>query len=309
MVKGVTQDRNAASVIAAIWSAMTLAGGTGSFRPAPEWHRQCASRIRPDEMQECSKSMLAGHVRTMRKLGIVFKRPIIAIDKHLIPRHDKKRGPVLVRSKHKSGTSVFGTYITVQCVNSKCRLVLAPMPMGAFSFTPKSVRKIAQFCEDVGVKPKLILLDREFYSTDVIRELDNLGAQYLIPCANRDTVVGALRDYASRRRKAISRMAMSNSDRKEVSYYAVVTDRKRRKSSKSDAPEDRFIAFVTNARWVDVAKYGKRRDTEAGYRMIEHMRAKTSDRGSTVRAFYFWYLLPVFNLWVIANAMLGRRTC
>ena len=102
---------------------------------------------------------------------------------------------------------------------------------------------------------------------------------------------------------------MSNSDRKEVSYYAAVTDRKRRKSSKSDAPEDRFITFATNARRVGVTKYGKRWGIEAGCRMIEHTRAKTSGRSFTVRAFYFWYLLPVFNLWVIANAMLWRRTC
>ena len=179
------------------------------------------------------------------------------------------------------------------------------MPMGAFSFTPKFVRKIVQFCEDVDVKPRLILLDMEFYSTDVMREPDGLGVQYLIPCINRDTVVEALRDYASGGRKAVSRMTMSNSDRKAVSYYAVVTDRKRRKSSKSDAPEDRFIVFTTNARWVDVVRYGKRWSIETGYRMIEHMRAKTSSQSSTVRTFYFWYSLLVFNLWVIANA-LGR---
>ena len=99
---------------------------------------------------------------------------------------------------------------------------------------------------------------------------------------------------------------MSNSDRKAVSYYAVVTDRKRRRSSKSDAPEDRFIVFTINARWVGVVRYGKRGGIETGYRMIEHMRAKTSSQSSTVRTFYFWYSLLVFNLWVIANAMLGR---
>ena len=133
--------------------------------------------------------MLAGHVRTMRELDTVSKRPVIATDKHLIPRHDKKWGPDLVRDKYKSDTSVFETYITVQYANSKCRLVLASMPMGAFSFTPKFVRKIVQFCEDVGAKSRLILLDREFYPTDVIRELDDLGVQYLIPCTNRDAAV------------------------------------------------------------------------------------------------------------------------
>ena len=232
----------------------------------------------------------------------------VRVGKHPIPCHDKKWEPDLVRSKYKSGTSMFETYITAQCVNNKCRPVLASMPMGAFSCTPKFMRKIAQFCEDVGVKPRLILLDREFYSTDVIRELDSLGVQYLIPCISRDIVVEALRDYASGRRKAISRMTMSNSVRKEVSYYAIVTDRKRRKSSKSDAPEDKFVAFATNARWVDVVKYGKRGGIETGYRIIEQMRAKTSSQSPTVRTFYLWYSLLVFNLWVIANAMLGCGT-
>ena len=83
---------------------------------------------------------------------------------------------------------------------------------------------------------------------------------------------------------------------------------KKEKSPKSDAPEGRFIAFATNARWVDTVKYGKKWGIETGYRMIEHMRAKTSNRSSTVRAFYFWHSLLVFNLWVIANAMLGRGT-
>ena len=40
--------------------------------------------------------------------------------------------------------------------------------------------------------------------------------------------------------------------------------------------------------------------------MIEHIRAKTPSQSSTVSALYFWYSLPVFNLWVIANVMLGR---
>ena len=71
----------------------------------------------PDRLQECSKAMLAGHVRTMRELDTVSKRPVIATDKHLIPRHDKKWRPDLVRGEYKSDTSVlalvdFGDLIT-----------------------------------------------------------------------------------------------------------------------------------------------------------------------------------------------------
>ena len=134
--------------------------------------------------------------------------------------------------------------------------------------------------------------------------LDGLGVQYLIPCTNRDAAVEALRDCTSGRRMAVSSMTMSNSDRKENPHYAAVTDRRRRKRSKPDASEDRLIALAANARRVDAVKYRKRRSIETGYRTVEHMRAKTSGRSPTVRAFHFWYSLPVFSLWVIANAML-----
>ena len=111
----------------------------------------------------------------------------------------------------------------------------------------------------------MILLDREFYSVDVMCDLDSLGVQYLISCINRTIVVNVLRDCVSRKHKAILRIAMSDSD-KEVSYY-VVTDKKRQKKSKSDAPEDRFIVFATNVLRVDAVKYGKRHGIEIGYKM------------------------------------------
>ena len=165
-----------------------------------------------------------------------------------------------------------------------------------------------QFYRDAGAKLRLILLYGEFYSADATHGLAGLGVRYLIPYTNRDAAVETLRDCTSGRRMAVSSMAMSNSDRKENPHYAAVTDRRRRKRSKPDAPEDRLIAFAANARRVDAVKYGKRRGIETGYRTVERMRAKTSGRSPTVRAFHFWYSLPVFGLWVIANAILGRGT-
>ena len=148
----------------------------------------------------------------------------------------------------------------------------------------------------------------EFYSTGAMHGLDGLGVQYLIPCTSRDAAVDALRDCTSGRRRAVSSMAMSNSDRKEIPHYVVVTGRKRRRGSKPDAPEDRLIAFAANARRVDAVKCGKRRGMETGYRTVKHIRARTSGRSPTIRALHFWYSLPVFSLWVIANVMLGRGT-
>ena len=43
----------------------------------------------------------------------------------------------------------------------------------------------------------------------------------------------------------------------------IITEKKRakkesQKAKKTDAPEDRYVAFVTNAPWMDVEEYSKR---------------------------------------------------
>ena len=50
------------------------------------------------------------------------------------------------------------------------------------------VRKIVEQVKHAGVNPSLILLDREFYSTDVIRTLDSMGVRCLIPGINTGPV-------------------------------------------------------------------------------------------------------------------------
>ena len=100
---------------------------------------------------------------------------------------------------------------------------------------------------------------------------------------------------------------MSNSNGDSVSYYAIVTDRKRRRKDKPfDEPEGKFTAFATNTSWINVLKYGKRWDIETGFRMIENMRARTPSGSVDARVFYFLYSVMVFNLWVVANVILTQ---
>ena len=99
----------------------------------------------------------------------------------------------MVCSKRKGDTNVFERYITVQCINAGSRLNLAILNMTRHSLNAIFVRKIIEHVRDAGVKPGLFLLDREFYSTDVIRTLDSMSVRYLIPGVNTDPVKGLWR--------------------------------------------------------------------------------------------------------------------
>ena len=238
------------------------------------------------------------------------KRPVVAIDKHLIPRYDKKWENKLVRSKRKGGTNVFETYITAQCVNAGSRLNLAVLNMTQHSLNAVFVRKIVEQVKNAGVKPSLFLLDREFHSTDVIRTLDSMGVRYLIPGINTGPVKKALAHHASTGSKKVSKMSISNTENVSTSYYGVIVPRKRvskkKKEKKEPKPEEKFIMFATNAPWIDVEKYAMRWGIETGYRMVENTRAKTSSVGVALRMIYFAYALLMYNMWVCANVGLAQ---
>ena len=132
-----------------------------------------------------------------------------------------------MRSKRKGSTNVFETYITAQCVNAGSRLNLAVLNMTQHSSNAVFVRKIIEQVRHAGVKPSLFLLDREFYSTDVIRTLDSMGVWYIIPGINTSRVKTTLEHHASTGSKKVVKMSISNAEKVSASYYGVIVPRKR----------------------------------------------------------------------------------
>ena len=102
--------------------------------------------------------------------------------------------------------------------------------------------------------------------------------------------------------------------RQRFQYHMIIAEKKRvRKESegakngdkKAGAPEDRYIAFATNAPWMDVEEYSKRWTIETCYRLVENARAKSFGSSRPARLFCFLYSLMLFNAWVLVNAQLA----
>ena len=183
--------------------------------------------------------------------------------------------------------------------------MLAAIHMPALESMSDFVRRLVDLAWQTGADVKLILLDREFFPTDVMKALGDMNVMYLTPCRNTDTVVDALDEFAAGRRGRISKSCITNSDRVSVTYPMIITERTRRKKSSKDEPKNRYIGFATNAPDIDVAMYGKRWGIETGYKMLEAMRSRTRSQNIAARNFCFLYAVVTFNAWVLANAMLA----
>ena len=285
--------------------------------PCGEWITNICLRVDPYGMAKSLEKAMSANLERLQSLGLLSgKRIDIAIDMHLIRRWDRKHGAELVRSKSKGKTGSFERYIAAQCIKPGMQMVLALLHMPALEDTACYVRKTISMCRRTGAKIGTVMLDREFFSTDVIRVLENLGVDYLIPCVNTANVVKAIEEFSRGERPAVSVFRIAKSKNDYVEYIMHITDRtkkskKSKKKSKSEScvkkPEEKYIAFATNRSDIDVKCYSERWMIETGFRMIENERVRTRSRSVTVRTLCFLYSLVLFNSWVLANAELTNN--
>ena len=221
--------------------------------PCGEWISNICLRVDPYGMAKSLEKAMSVNLERLQSLGLLAgKRIDIAIDMHLIRRWDRKHGAELVRSKSKGKTGSFERYIAAQCVRPGMQIVLALLHMPALEDTACYVRKTVSMCRRTGAKIGTVMLDREFFSTDVIRMLEDLGVDYLISCVNTANVVKAIEEFSRRERPAVSVFRIAKSKNDYVEYVMHITGRKRksrrksRRKSKSEScvekPEEKYIA-------------------------------------------------------------------
>ena len=150
-----------------------------------------------------------------------------------------------------------------------------------------------------------------------VSEIERLGLEYLMPCARTSRVKDSLRKFVAKTFGPISKSDMTNSNKATVQYHMFITEKKRvgkesekarngsRKAKEAGALEDRYIAFATNAPWMDVEEHSKRWTVETCYRLVENARAKSFGSNRPARLFCFLYSLTLFNAWVLVNAQLA----
>ena len=282
--------------------------------PSDEWFRDILSRTGEGKVLETFNQAVRAQLDELCLLGRLPDVLDVAIDMHLIPCHSKKLGSDLRGGERKSGTNRFEAYITAQCVNSKSRLILAALYMDKSSSVHESLREIINLCLEnvsaVGSRLGLILVDRGFFSVNSISEIERLSLEYLMPCIRTSKVKDSLHRFVTKTLGPISKSKMTNSDKATIQYHMIITEKKRvRKESErtknAGAPEDRYIAFATNAPWMDVGEYSKRWTIETCYRLVENARAKSFGSNRPARLFCFLYSLTLFNAWVLVNAQLA----
>ena len=293
-------------------SAMKLlAAGANGNAPSGRWIRDRVRSVPEQRMFIGLSGAIDETVSRLKKLGMLRRPVTVAIDKHLIARYDRRPDPCLIGSKPKKGTTLFEGYCTIQSVEESCRAQLGAVPIRSGVPLVSMVRKLLLDCvrNDVGVR--LVLLDREFFSTGVIHEIKQLRRTFLMPAKKTARIKEAITEYVEGARESISQYTLRTQSGYSETFTLVIVPRP---SVKKSDIEDQYLAFATNIApsriLADIhalpREYRGRWGIETGYACVGKLRPRTTSPNHSARLLCFLYPLILFNCWIIANCVLGR---
>jgi putative transposase len=257
------------------------------------------------ELQRQLNRALAGRLpKALRR-----RRQRLAIDLTLIPYHGEHfHDPKEVyRGQAKDGTSHFHAYATAYVVLKGQRFTVALTAVAKGERLKDVVQRLLKQARSVGVKPRLVLLDRGFYSVDVIRYLQAARYPFLMPVVIRGRKAdhpegpSGTRVFAAMKRSGWFEYTVQGSTKRTARVSICVSCRNYRGQWKRHGRQALVYACWgvegRSCPWVRET-YRTRFGIESSYRQMNQARGRTSTRRPELRLLYAGLALVLRNEWV-----------
>jgi putative transposase len=222
-------------------------------------------------------------------------RQPIASDLHLVPYHGEHlhQANEAYRGKAKSGTSLFHADATADVVRPGRRYPVALAIVRTGQALAAVVRELLRQAAKAGARPRILLLDRGFWSVAVLRYLQRARYPFLmaVPCRGRQADhpqgPGGTRVLHLRRRSGWGQYTRTDAHKRHARVSICVKCRNRRGQRGQHGREALVDAYggglqPSSYQWVKET-YRSRFAIEATYRQLGQARTRTSTRDPLLR--------------------------
>ena len=238
----------------------------------------------------------------------------VAIDLVALPYHgtvEEAHHDEVCRSKAKGGTTHFFTYATAYAVLRGRRYTLAMCRVRAKQTMDHVVRTLLTRLVTLGIRIKLVLLDRGFYSVRVIRDLITAELPFIMPAVKRGkkptTAGGPTGTYAlaAMKQGQWTSYTLKSPPEGHVTFdLAVVCHNTRGHRGRHRREALLYATWGVTHRplsWIR-APYRCRFGIESSYRQAHQARIRTSSRKPALRLLFVGVALVLRNVWVWLQA-------
>lgn len=233
----------------------------------------------------------------------------LAVDLTLIPYHGEPfRDPdEIVRSQPKRGTTHFHAYASCYVVEQGQRFTLAMRWVSKGEPLKETLQGLLKQVRSLGVKIRFLLLDREFYTVNVIRYLMASRTPFLMPVAHRGrkladpTKARGTRRFLRWKKSGFAKHTLENQQGRRATIGVCVCCRNHASRRKRRGRKRLVYAFwgfqPGPPSWVR-EEYRKRFGIETSYRQMNQCRIRTCTRNPLLRLLFVGIALLLRNVWV-----------
>jgi len=252
--------------------------------------------------------------------GLRKKRRPLAIDLTEIPYYGRRpcnEEHAVRRGKAKSGTTRFHTYATLCVLRRGWRFTAAMTQVSKDDSLTEILQRLLQRASQIGVRPRFLLLDAQFYNVDVIRYLQAARYPFLMPVAHRgrkpkpEKMSQSSRRFLKWKTSGWSTHTWRNTQGKRATVRICVSCGNYRGRWKRRGRRTFVYAFwgfqPASPTWVRHT-YRSRFGIESSYRQMNQGRTRTCSHCLRLRLLLIGIALILRNLWVWYHLqVLSRR--
>ena len=249
-------------------------------------------------------------VRKARMIAI----DLVLIPYHGLPAHDKNE---IYRSRPKSGTTHFHAYATVIVLHKGHRYTLGLTRVERGEAMKVVVQRLLSLVRRRGIQIKFVLLDKGFFSVEVLGYLKRAGYGFIVPAAVRGRkprppkkptgLRALLKKQDGYYRHTLTGHVGRQHRRVDLVICAASKQYTHHKTGRRCQKKLLYAVWQVRLTPIDIREtYRKRFGIEASYRQMNEARIRTSTRSPRERLLFVGIALVLRNVWVWLHFQLAK---
>ncbi|KXB06233.1 hypothetical protein AKJ51_04010, partial [candidate division MSBL1 archaeon SCGC-AAA382A20] len=218
----------------------------------------------------------------------------IAIDFTTNPYYGEEN-PILVSDSRLSGTNLGIKFAVLSVVEEGKTVTLKGRQVSPLESEVSVLEELLDYAEDL-LNPRLVLVDRGFYSVEAIRELKSRNIGFIMPAKKTSPVKKICKRFKKGETSPETNYIVSSA--KEEEEVRLLLSEKETKNGKEIHP------FITNLN-IDPNEasenYSWRWRIETNIRELEKFKPFTTSQSMKLRRLYFLISMTLYNLWILTR--------
>jgi hypothetical protein len=163
--------------------------------PTGRTFRARMQRLKETQIQKALTNSNDQILKVIKNYGVFKRKAVVAIDYTRDLFYGNPNTKNVVGGKQEKGTTWGYSYASIDVVEAGRRLTLYTMTVSQFTEKAQAVEKLITEAKARGVHIDIVLLDRAFFTIDVITTLLKLNVRFIIPAVQNNKVKEAMLYY------------------------------------------------------------------------------------------------------------------